>query len=207
MSDQIGARIEVGDMASLDLMQTFRGSRVGDIYLKCYNLKANVEANCAAITLRAAGCGSFYPEVLWATWLQLIYALNDKPAPDLRRLLELKHNRLELEPLPAGQVACQHDDDADIDFLNVRREESGYRLWMDDLWETPYLPEGGVLLKPEHMNPGAWSPLEKIASLLHHPDFRARNKEMARRAKSINRIDDVSIAAMREYRANKKSRE
>lgn len=206
MSHDIGARIMVGERASLDLIQTFAGSRGGDIYLKCHNLRANVDPNCGHIVLRAVACGSFYPEVLWVTWLQLLYALNNKPAPNLKRLTDMKHNRLALEPLPLDTVVRQHDDDAQINFLNLKCEDHGYRLWMDDLWDIPYLPESGVLLKPEHMNTRAWRLLEKIASLLHHPDLRARSDEMAKRAKSLNHITDKAVEMMRQYVEKKNQR-
>jgi hypothetical protein len=186
----IGARINVGPSAMLTLAQTFQGSRVGDIYLGCANLEANVDSNCARIVLRAVMCGSFYPEALWATWLELLYALNGRTAPNLRRLMELEHNRLALEPLPLNQTARQYDDDAGINFLNVRREDSGYRFWLDDLYGMHDQPEGGILLRPEHTHEKAWALLEKIASLLHHHDLRARGIEMERRAREMNHIPE-----------------
>jgi hypothetical protein len=192
----MGARINVG-MAGLSVGQTFTGSRVGDIYLSCCNPEANVNSNCAPIVLRAVGCGSAYPESLWSTWLKLLYAMNDQKPPQL-----LREGDLKLESLPPGRVMRQHDDDAKTSYLNIRREDDGYRLWMADLWPFDYPPEGGMLLKPRHLNAGAWHLLEQIASMLYHPDVRKRSDEMAEWARKINYIPDNAEELMRDMKSS-----
>ncbi|HEX2858646.1 MAG TPA: hypothetical protein VHP58_00350 [Alphaproteobacteria bacterium] len=173
--------------AGLIIMQLTAG-QTSDLVLKVTNPGTVYSSKSVTLAMKGQPHGGFYPPGLYMCMANLLGRMYSH-RPYFERMdaedLELSRDY----PMHPGDEGAIHDDGHTGAVLRVRREDHGYRFWVDELQHPDeFAAKNGVVVDRQHLHGGAWDELERVGAILNHPTLTGLNAMRDARVRQLNKL-------------------